>query len=126
MKYETTEHRAGTSQANQSRGETAKAMAIEFESNQKIGRGIWDIPASSVSLCEGGREDREDVASAGRQRNRDGKIAGKHEQTRSTFEEAAKGKHQWDCSRLVEGLSKAEWAVRNISGARNYSMNLID
>lgn len=125
MRYETTQHQDRADQADQPRGAAAPGFAIESEGDQKIERGVWDLAASGVSLCEGGRESREGVARSRSEGSGAGEFAEEHEQACSAIEDETERKHQRHRGRVVGSLSETTWCVRNRKGAQNFSMSLI-
>src|SRR3989344_4829548 len=126
MNYETTEQRSAVGEADQPGDRVAEEIWIESEGDRRIERGIWDFPASGVSLCEGSGEEQEVFASSRREGKRHSEVASKHKQEGSAVEERWKGEYQRDNGRIVEGLPKTEWGIRKAEGARNSAMNLID
>lgn len=124
MNYETTKHQGRAGNADQQSREVAQTISVESQSDRRYETGIWDIPASSISLCSRSRKAWRSFTSARREGSGDCEIAFKHEQAHSTTEEERERKYQWDYDQVVEGLPETKWYLIEIADIRNLNMNL--
>ena len=125
MNYEKAKHRSRAGQADQQGGDTAAEISIKSKGHRIHERGVWDIPAASISLCARGGRYWKGIASSRAKRSGDGQIACWVDQGHSAAEQENENKYQWDCNRSDEDLFKTEWDVRKIKDRRRLSMSSI-
>lgn len=126
MNCETTKHQNRAGETNKQSCKFIKKVEIGPESDRIFERRIWDIAATSISLCSKSRKSHEGIATTRGERSRDCKITCEHDQKNMEIEKEKESQYQWDCDRVVKGLPKTKWHIGRKSNEWNLNMNLTD
>lgn len=124
MNYETAKHGDRASWAGQQGSEAAEEITIEPKDNRMLEGRIWDIAATSVSVCARGWKIWEGSC-ARREGRSDCKITYEYDQASTDVEEEKERKYQWDYNRIVKALLKTKWNLKRNLDKWSLSMSLI-